>query len=433
MSMSVRLLRIYLHSPELQKIPIGYISSFGDLVRVSFDENYVNQTNRLSLSLAYQGFNKGDSEVILRSEKDIRLVRSDGKLPVFFQNLLPEGHNLKRLARERQCGTEDQFELLAAAGHDLMGAIEVAPISPLESILDNMLTWHSSMGKEPIEPGFVEPPLEDAASIPGVVVKFSAIQEGRRYVIHRHGIAGSYILKLPSQAHPDLVENEATGYALLQALDIQCAEAKIVPVSEVDFPEKVSFPYLLAVKRFDRGENGQRVHMEDFAQILQYAPQHKYGKDLLQDYSAILLILDQMSTHPTKDCEEFVKRFIAYVLMGNTDAHLKNWAVIYPDGIHLRLSPAYDPVCVSSFFNNVPNNYYGLNRAIDERLISFGWDDLNQLFELAKVRRKDRLLKLAKKTVKNAKQVWPEILKNAPVSVRDCILARLQGGVRLTR
>lgn len=119
--------------------------------------------------------------------------------------------------------------------------------------------------------------------------------------------------------------------------------------------------------------------------------------------------------------------------MGNTDAHLKNWAVIYPDGIHLRLSPAYDPVCVSSFFNHVPNNYYGLNRAIDEKLISFGWDDLNQLFELAKVRRKDRLLKLAKKTVKKADQVWPEILKNAPLSVRDCILARLQGGVRLTR
>jgi len=32
------------------------------------------------------------------------------------------------LAKERKCGTEDEFELLAAAGHDLMGAIEVEPI-----------------------------------------------------------------------------------------------------------------------------------------------------------------------------------------------------------------------------------------------------------------------------------------------------------------
>jgi len=433
MSLSLRVLRLYLHSPDLQKIPIGYISSFGDLVRISFDENYINHPNRLVVSQAYQAFKKGDSEAILRSEKDIRLVRNDAKLPVFFQNLLPEGHNLQRLARERQCGTDDQFELLAAAGHDLMGAIEVAPLSRLETIPDNMLIWHTTMSKDSIDPGFVESPLEDGAAIPGVVVKFSAIQEGRRYVIHRHGLAGSYILKLPSQTHPDLVENEATGYALLKALGIKCANAKIISSSEVDLPDLVPFPHILAVQRFDRGDNGKRIHMEDFAQILQYAPQHKYGKDLLQDYSAMLLILDQLSSQPVKDCDEFVKRFVAYLLMGNTDAHLKNWAVIYPNGRELQLSPAYDPVCVSSFFDEVPKHHYGLNRAIDTKLVNFSWSDLNHLFELAKMKRKNQLLKIAKETVMQAQQVWPEILNEAPLSVRNCILARLQGGVSLTR
>ena len=47
MSLSLRVLRLYLHSPDLQKIPIGYISSFGDLVRISFDENYISHPNRL--------------------------------------------------------------------------------------------------------------------------------------------------------------------------------------------------------------------------------------------------------------------------------------------------------------------------------------------------------------------------------------------------
>jgi serine/threonine-protein kinase HipA len=57
---------------------------------------------------------------------------------------------------------------------------------------------------------------------------------------------------------------------------------------------------------------------------------------------------------------------------------------------------------------------------------------MNQLLDLAKINRKDRLLKLAQSTIKKAQQVWPEILNQAPVSVRDCILSRLQGGVSLT-
>lgn len=32
------------------------------------------------------------------------------------------------------------------------------------------------------------------------------------------------------------------------------------------------------------------------------------------------------------------------VLSGNADAHLKNWALIYPDGLHANLAPAYDLV-----------------------------------------------------------------------------------------
>jgi len=433
MSTSIRYLRIYMHTPGHQKMPIGHISVYGDLIRVSFDEDYIKNSQRPTLSLAYQGKNETETTAILRAEKDLRVARNDGKLPVYFQNLLPEGNNRQRLAKERQCGTDDEFELLAAAGHDLMGAIEVEPIPQGDSVPENVRLWHTTLGKDVVEPGFVEYPVEDAAAIPGVVVKFSAVQDGRRYVIKRHGAAGSYILKLPTTAHPDLVEIEATGFALLKALDINCAESEVITKENADLPEHVPFPLLLAVKRFDRGENGARIHMEEFAQILQYAPKHKYGKDLIKDYSSILNILERLSSQPEKDTVEFVKRFVAFILMGNTDAHLKNWAVIYPDGIKLQLSPAYDPVSVSSFFANVPLDHYGLNREIDRKLNAFTWDDMDSLLKAANVTRKSRLMKIAKDTVKKAKAVWPTILLQAPESVAICITARLNGGVEIAR
>ena len=433
MTTSIRYLRLLMHTPAGQKVPIGYLSAYGDLLRVSFDDAYIDNAHRPILSLAYCGVNEAQTQAILRSERDLRVARIDGKLPVYFQNLLPEGHNRERLAKERQCGTEDEFELLAAAGHDLMGAIEVEPLPNGEAPPDSVRLWHTTLGKDVIEPGFVDYPVANAAAIPGVVVKFSAVQDGRRYVIKRHGVAGSYILKLPTSLHPDLVQNEATGFALLNALHINCAAAEIISKDDADLPEQVPFAQLLAVKRFDRGADGKRIHMEEFAQILQYAPKHKYGKNLMQDYSAMLSVLEKLSSQPAVDTVEFIKRFIAYILMGNCDAHLKNWAVIYPDGRHFTLAPAYDPVCVASFFTQVPDNYYALNKAIDVQLSALTWDDVALLLTQAKVLRKSHLMRVAKNVVKQAKTTWPAILETAPIAIKTCIAARLNGGVAIAR
>ncbi len=65
----------------------------------------------------------------------------------------------------------------------------------------------------------------------------------------------------------NLVENEATGYALLKALGIKCANAKIISSSEVDLPELGHFPRILAVQRFDRGENGKLINSGNFSSI----------------------------------------------------------------------------------------------------------------------------------------------------------------------
>jgi serine/threonine-protein kinase HipA len=430
-STSIRYLRLYLHGPVDGKRPIGYLSQYGDILRVSFDASYIDDPRRPTLSLSYQGANEADTRAILRSARDVRLSRSDGRWPAYFQNLLPEGHNRERLANERRCSPDDEFELLAAAGHDLMGGVEVEPVPLSEGIPDAVRHWHTALGLEVLEPGFVEFPVEDAAALPGVITKFSAVMEGRRYVVKRHGAAGSFILKLPTTRHPDLVANEFIGFSLAEALQLDCAKATIISRADADLPEAVPFADILAVERFDRGPAGQRIHMEEFAQVLQYEPKHKYGKGLSVDYPAMLRVLEQLSANPARDVPEFVKRFVVFILMGNTDAHLKNWALRYPDGVSPELAPMYDPVCVTAFLKDAPPADYGVNRAIDASVRVLGWDDLEAILKKAGLLRVSRLMQVARSTVKQAQADWPAVLKDAPVAMRDSITERLAGGVAL--
>lgn len=432
MSTAIRYLRLYLHSPK-GKRPIGYLSQYGDILRVSFDHDYIQDPQRPMLSLSYLGSTEDGTRQILTAARDARLVRNDGKWPAYFQNLLPEGHNRDRLAQQRGCRPEDEFELLAAAGHDLMGGIEVAPVPENEGVPTVVRHWHTALGLDVLEPGFVEFPVEDAAALPGVVTKFSAVHDGRRYVVRRHGAAGSFILKLPSSRHPDLVANEFMGYQLCQALGLDCSHAKVISRDEAELPEQVQFDDILAVTRFDRRPDGTRLHMEEFTQVLGYEPRHKYGKGLQADYSAMLKVLNRFSGNPATDVQEFVRRFVTFILMGNTDAHLKNWAVMYPDGVTPQLTPLYDPVCVTAFFDNVTESEYALNRAIDAKVRALSWEDVEALLRQAAVPRISRLLQIGRSTVKQAKAEWPKLLEGAPLNMQRAITERLAGGVALAK
>lgn len=435
MSTSIRYMRLYLHLPQGGRRAIGYLSKYGDLMRVSFDEAYINDAQRPTLSLAYVGGSDADTRAILSAQRDERVARSDAHWPVYFQNLLPEGHNRERLALERRCGVDDEFELLAAAGHDLMGAVEVEPVSPNLEIPQAVRHWHTALGLDVLEPGFVEEPVEDAASLPGVVTKFSAIKDGRRYVVKRRGgyagMAGDTILKLPTTAHPDLVANEFTGYQLCGALGLDCAKVSIISRAQADLPADIPFEDILAVQRFDRAVGGQRIHMEEFAQVLGYAPRHKYGKGIAHDYLRMLQLLNLYSSRSAIDVQEFCNRFVAFILMGNTDAHLKNWALMYPEGRQPQLAPLYDPVCVSAFFEDVPASDYAVNRAIDKTLRAFTWDDFSALLKQAGLLRPGNVLRKCKALVGQAQADWPALLKDAPPSVQRSVKERLAGGVSL--
>jgi len=198
MTLPIRYLRLFLHDPRGGRRPIGHLARFGDYYQVAFDDAYVDDPERPTLSLAYRGATESDTRAILRADRDERLVRRDGHWPTYFENLLPEGHNRVHLAAVRGCSGDDELELLAAAGHDLTGAVEVEPLAADEAVPASLAAWHAATGIEVGPRELVAEPVEDGASLSGVVRKFSAIEDQTKKVVTNIGEVTNKVKENPS-------------------------------------------------------------------------------------------------------------------------------------------------------------------------------------------------------------------------------------------
>ncbi|MDX9792606.1 MAG: HipA domain-containing protein [Kiritimatiellia bacterium] len=119
---------------------------------------------------------------------------------------------------------------------------------------------------------------------------------------------------------------------------------KVSAVERFEVGDKVC----ILIQRYDRtaATDGTvtRIHQEDFCQALGFPPEHKYqqeGGPLLRDCVALLR---EWSTAPVLDIRDFIDGQIFNVLVGNADAHGKNYSMLYQDG-QRRLAPFYDLVC----------------------------------------------------------------------------------------
>jgi serine/threonine-protein kinase HipA len=315
---------------------IGVINRIsGDRYIFSFEQDYIEDANRPTLSLSFKG--QGGGLVV-----PTRAVAA--RLPVFFSNLLPEGHLREYLAARAGVKQHREFFLLAVLGADLPGALTVAPMEqPLQSSGEHAADFdtHEHLPETALR-----------FSLAGVQLKFSAVMEASGgLTIPAEGIGGSWIVKLPSSRFPSVPENEYTMMALARAVGIEVPQTKLIDIGTIlGLPaDAVAMEgKALAVQRFDRGEKGKAIHMEDFAQVFGLYPQDKYHH---RSYANIASVLRAETGEA--DTYEFFRRLVFSVLIGNGDMHLKNWSLLYPDGRKPALSPAYDFVAT---FPYIPND-----------------------------------------------------------------------------
>jgi serine/threonine-protein kinase HipA len=256
------------------------------------------------------------------------------RAPPFFSNLLPEGHLRTYLAEQAAVKPEREFFLLAVLGADISGAVTVVPLTA---------EGHAQDSQKADEKNHVDRRDDGVLrfSLAGVQLKFSAVMEASGgLTIPAHGIGGSWIVKLPSTQFPAAPENEYVMLELARAVGITVPEIRLVPVSDIrGLPQAAARMEgkALVVQRFDRAAGGRRIHAEDFAQVFGLFPDDKYGR---RSYANIASVL--WAETGDGGTYEFVRRLVFSVLIGNGDMHLKNWALLYPDGRTPVLSPAYD-------------------------------------------------------------------------------------------
>lgn len=303
--------------------PIGIINRLaGDRHIFSFEQDYIDDPNRPTLSLSF----KGQTSELITTSRITHL-----RLPPFFSNLLPEGYLRTYLAQRAGVKPEREFYLLEALGADLPGALTVTP-------------WDVDM---PIDI-YQEPDLgihqQDSVlrfSLAGIQLKFSAIMDtSGGLTVPADGMNGSWIVKLPSARFSFVPENEFVMLALAQAIGIELPQHQLLPMEAIHgLPEDAAHMqgYALAIQRFDRGQDGQRIHMEDFAQVFGLFPESKYEQKSYANIASVLL-----AEMGEEGVFEFMRRLVFSVLIGNADMHLKNWSILYPDKRTPVLAPGYD-------------------------------------------------------------------------------------------
>ena len=264
-------------------------------------------------------------------------------MPAWFSNLLPEGRLRELIAREQGVSTQREIDLLVRIGGDLPGAVEVIPDSGA-----CVIEGFERASDVPVN--IPEPSGRLRFSLAGVGLKFSMRQEGDRLVLPAHGKGGDWIVKTPDGSYPGLVANEAAVMRLASDVGIEVPEFHVRHRDQVDELGEGAWPSdedeAYVVRRFDRRAEG-RVHIEDFAQVLGRSGvgEGKY-RSTVETVAAIAY-----RGRDRASLREMVRRSVFNLLVGNGDAHLKNWSLIYPDRKIARLSPAYDLVCTAVYPN----------------------------------------------------------------------------------
>lgn len=241
----------------------------------------------------------------------------------FFQHLGPEGWLREQQARVAHIIEEDDLGLLLRYGADCIGAVSVVP--PEEAAPAAEIT---------------EATASPGRTVSGVQKKLLVYKDDETGEFRPASAQGDapYIAKFNSENINTLVRNEALclRWAARVLGPKEVTEFTLARVSVLD-------EVALVVTRFDRRSNGEKLRLEDCAQILCKPKGQDYAGKYDAAYEDIAGVIDKYSVRPAIDLARFYRRVIVSALLGNGDAHLKNFSLLEtPAG--LRLSPAYDLV-----------------------------------------------------------------------------------------
>lgn len=274
----------------------------------------------------------------------------------FFGGLLPEESQRQAAARAVGVSPGNDFALLDKLGGDVAGALQILPPeaapttpdrAPTPRVLDDagLIGVLDALPTRPLLAGEEGMRLSLAGSqskVPVVVVDGAV-------ALPSSGQPTTHILKPSIARFPGTTENEAFVMRLAAAAGLDVA-----PVE----PRVTGDRKSLLVERYDRGADSaglvHRIHQEDFCQALAVNPERKYAAEGGPTFRDCFALLRRVGLRPAVEVLKLLDAAIFNLLVGNADAHGKNFSILHDEG-GPRLAPLYDLLATVAYPELSPN------------------------------------------------------------------------------
>ena len=274
----------------------------------------------------------------------------------FFEGLLPEGAERDAVAGALGVSPENVFGILVGVGGEVAGAVSLWPEGPQPP----------GAAAEPL----AAQPLSEAAladlldaikthallvngagglrmSLAGAQSKLPVVAGGGEIALPVAGGPTTHILKPANERFPAMTENEAFAMRLARRMGLPAA-----PVE----PRVAHGRNFLLVERCDRARvpsgGVRRLHQEDFCQALGFVSRRKYAADGGPGFPECFDLVRRACTRPDEDADRLLDAAVLQVLVGNADAHGKNYSLVRCGpgfGDEVELAPLYDVLCTAAY------------------------------------------------------------------------------------
>lgn len=271
----------------------------------------------------------------------------------FFSGLLPDGEARRRIADYLHISETSAMKLLDALGGECAGTVRIERLAQEDAPDDG--TMHT--GVDSMESGYQAVSDDELArlildaerhplmiprggarlSLAGAQEKLPLFKKEGRWYRPVGGTPSSHIIKPASTRFPEIVWNEFICMHLAAALDFKTPSVEFAVIGKP----------VLIVERYDRvfaPDGGlSRIHQEDFCQALGIMPDKKYQADGGPGFQDVARLVRRTCSAPLRDIERLIDIGLFNVLVGNCDAHGKNFSLLYRDQ-GVELAPFYDLV-----------------------------------------------------------------------------------------
>src|ERR1019366_7915449 len=270
----------------------------------------------------------------------------------YFAGVLPEESKRTIIARNLGISERNDYSMLERIGGEGAGAVTFLPAGEALPARDDDYRALSSPELAGILRELPRRPLLAGEtgirlSLAGAQDKIAVRVEGEAISLPLGGAPSTHILKPAVEQFAGVVFNEAYCMKLAAAVGLPVAKTEIRRVEDVEY---------LLVERYDRthqlGSEGtpvlERLHQEDLCQALGIVSENKYQKEGGPSLKQCFALLREVSSAPVLDLARLLDAVVFNFLVGNNDAHAKNFSLLYRGmstaSLETRLAPLYDVV-----------------------------------------------------------------------------------------